>query len=145
MLREVGRNKRRRRVTNKVRHLSSSARRRLWEQAKVANLGEVHNQGRVSRSRLRLVEDSRVRRAANEKECRGLVVSRLRRNSNRNSASSSNSAVVSLPQPIVASHKASRRAGSRDNQKKRHRHGHINFGAITPAAPERESPEPLFA
>ena len=108
-----------------------------------------------NRSRRQLVLEPRVRRAAKEKECRALMVSPVdrpevvqrlaqlsvrtdRRNLRHNSTSrrSSSSPVARLPRPITARHKDSQKAGSRDNQKKRHRHGHNNFGAITPAAPE---------
>jgi hypothetical protein len=66
------------------------------------------------------------------------MLSRLLRNSasSRSSSRSSDSAVVRLPQPIMVRRKDSQKAGGRDNQKKRQRHGHNNFGAITPAAPE---------
>ena len=49
---------------------------------------------------------------------------------------SSSSTVARLPQPITARHKDSRKVETKNNQKKRHRHGRNNFGAITPAAPE---------
>jgi len=82
----------------------------------------------ISRSHLRLVEDRRMKRAANEKECRGLVVKRLRHNSNSSHSShSSGSKVPRLPQPITARDMASRKAETRGNQKERHRHGRNNF------------------
>jgi hypothetical protein len=77
-----------------------------------------------------------MKRASNEKECRGLTLSRRRPST---SGSNSNEA-ARLPQPITAS----RKVETRDNRKKRHRPGRINFGAITPAAPERKTPEPLL-
>ena len=84
-----------------------------------------------------MVQGKRMKCAPNERECRALMVSRLRRSSaSSNSSRSSGSAVVRLPQPIMGRHKDSQKAGGRDNQKKRQRHGHNNFGAITPAAPE---------
>jgi hypothetical protein len=55
------------------------------------------------------------------------MVSRLRRNSA--SSRNSGSRVGRLLQPITARHKDSRKAGRLNNQKKRHRHGHNNFGA----------------
>ena len=88
------------------------------------DLGEVQPDF-ISRSRLRLVEDRRMKRAANEKQCRGLVVNRLRHNSN--SSHSSGSKVPRLPQPITARDMASRKAETRGNQKERHRHGRNNF------------------
>ena len=66
-----------------------------------------------------------MKRAANEKECRGLAVNRLRHNSN--SSHSSGSKVPRLPQPITARDMASRKAETRGNQKERHRHGRNNF------------------
>ena len=38
----------------------------------------------------------------------------------------------------------SRKVETRDNQRKRHRHGRNNFGAVTPAAPERENSGAAF-
>jgi hypothetical protein len=70
------------------------------------------------------------------------MVSRLRRNSA--SSRSSGSRVARLLQPITARHRDSRKAERLNNQKKRHRHGHNNFGAIITAAPEEKIPEPLF-
>ena len=124
----------RRRVPTNV---SGSARRRLLAQVKVSSVVEVGRLDSVNRSRRLLVAEPRVKRAAKEKECRALMVSRLRHNSpsSRSRRSSGNEA-PRLPQPITARHKDSQKAGRRDNQKKRHRHGHNNFGAITPAAPE---------
>jgi hypothetical protein len=52
--------------------------------------------------------------------------------------------VARLPQPITARATDSRKAETRNNQKKRHRHGRSSFGAITPAAPERDTPGPLL-
>jgi hypothetical protein len=78
------------------------------------------------------MEDRRMKRAANEKECRGLVVKRLRHNSH--SSHSSGSKVPRLPQPITARDMASRKAETRGNQKERHRHGRNNFSAIVAAA-----------
>ena len=76
--------------------------------------------------------DKRMKRVPNEKECRGLVVNRLRHNSNSSHSSGSN--VPRLPQPITAKDMASRKAETSDNQKKRHRQGHDNFSAIVVAA-----------
>ena len=85
----------------------------------------------------------RMKRAPKEKECRALMVSRLRHNSTSSRRSSSNK-VARLPQPITARDRGSRKVGRKDNQKKRHRHGRNNFGAITPAAPERENSGAAF-
>ena len=103
----------------------------------MGNVAAVRRLDFVNRSRRRLVAEPRVKRAAKEKECRALMVSRLRHNST--SSRSSGSEVARLPQPITARDKGSRKVGRKNNQKKRHRHGHNNFGAITPAAPEREN------
>ena len=81
----------------------------------------------------------RVKRAAQAKECRALMVSRLRRNS-----TSSSSEVARLPQRITARPTDSRKVERENRKKKRHRHGHNNFGAITPAAPERKFRSRLF-
>ena len=103
----------------------SSARRRPWERVNAGNLAEVHNQDRVSRSRLRPVEDRRMKRAANEKECRGLVVSRLRHNSN--SVRNSSSKGARLVQWIRNRVAGSRKADNEDNRDKRHRQGSNNI------------------
>jgi len=70
-------------------------------------------------------QDKRMKRAPNEKECRGLVVNRLRHNSD--SSHSSGSKVPRLPQPIMARDMSSRKAETRGNQKERQRHGRNNF------------------
>ena len=113
-----------------------SARRRLWARLNISNVEPVRHLEFGNRSRRLLVAEPRVRRAAKEKKRRALMVSRLRRNSNSASSRSNGSRVARLPQPIAARHKDSRKAGGRGNQKKRHSHGHNNFGAVTPAAPE---------
>ena len=84
-----------------------------------------------------------MKRAPNEKECRARTLSHLRHNS-RSSSGSSGSKVAHLQQPNTARDTGSRKAETRSNQKKRHRPGRNNFGALTPAAPERETPEPLL-
>jgi hypothetical protein len=127
----VGQDRFRRRVTSENLSVSGSARRRLLAQLNTDNMTEVHRPDFISRSRLRLVEDLRMKRAANEKECRALTLSRRRpsasssssnSNSNSNNSSSSNSNEASrLPQSITAKNKDSRKVERRDNQKKRHR------------------------
>jgi hypothetical protein len=92
----------------------------------VSSVEEVGHPDFGNRSRRLLVAEPRVRRAANEKGRRAPMVSRLRRNS---SSSRSSGRVARLPQPIAARHKDSQKAGDRDNQKKRHSHGH-NFGCL---------------
>jgi hypothetical protein len=131
----VGRNRFRRRGTNKDRSVSGSARRHLLAQLSPGNLAEVQRREFISRSRLRLMQDVRMKRAPNEKECRALVFSRLRHNSTSSRSSSSNE-VARLRELTAARDSGSRKVGSKDNQKKRLRHGRNNFGAITPAAPK---------
>jgi hypothetical protein len=131
----------RRRVTSENLSVSGSARRRLLAQLNTDNMTEVHRPEFISRSRLRLVEDLRMKRAANEKECRALTLSRRRPSTSSNSSSNE---AARLPQPITARDTGSRKVERRDNQKKRHRQVSNNFGALTPAAPEREVPESLF-
>jgi len=104
----------------------SSARRHLWEQLSTANLAEPHNQDSVSKSRLRPVEDRRMKRAPNDKECRVLVGSRLRHN-RTSSRSCSGSKVARLPQPITARVMGSREVGKENNRDKHHRQGSNNI------------------
>jgi hypothetical protein len=114
--------------------VSDSARRHLLAQLNMRNLAAVHRLDFISRSHLRLAEDARMKHARNEKECRALTLSHLRHNST--SSRSSGSKVARLPQPITARATDSPKVDRRDNQRKRQRQGRINFGAITPAAPE---------
>jgi len=125
------------RVTTNV---YGSARRRLLALLNTGNMAEVHRPDFVNRARIRLVADPRMKRAPNEKECRALTLSHHR----PSTSSSSSNEVARLPQPITAKGTGSRKVETRDNQKKRRRQGRINFGATTPAALERETPEPLF-
>ena len=135
----VGQDRFRRRVADENLSVSGSARRHLLAQLNTDNMTEVHRPDFISRSRLRLVEDLRMKRAANEKECRALTLSRRRpstsASSNSSSSSSSNEA-SRLPQSITTRDKDSRKVERRDNQKKRHRQVSNNFVAIKPAAPE---------
>jgi len=146
----VGQDRFRRRVTSENLSVSGSARRRLLAQLDTGNMTEVHPPDFISRSRLRLVEDLRTKRAAKEKECRALTLSRRRpstsasSNSNNSSNSSNSNEAARLPQSITARDTTSRKVERRDNQKKRHRQVSNNFVAITPAAPDRETPEPLL-
>ena len=138
----MGQDRFRRRVTSENLSVSGSAHRRLLAQVNMDNMTEVSRLDIVNRSRLRLVEDLRMKRAPNEKECRALTLSR-RRPSTSASSSSSNEA-ARLPQSITARDTGSRKVERRDNQKKRHRQGSNNFGAITPAAPGRENSGAAF-
>jgi hypothetical protein len=106
----------------------------------VDNLAEAHAPKFINRWRLRLVERMRMKRASNEKESRALTLSRRRPST---SSSNSNEA-ARLPQPITGRDTGSRKVETRDNRKKRHRQSRINFGAITPAAPEQENSGAVF-
>ena len=124
---------------NRIRHrvtmnVYGSARRRLWPQVNTGNAAAVSRLDFINRLPRHPVAERRVRRAAKEKECRALMVSRLRHNST--SSRSSGPKVARLPQPITARATDSRKVDRRDNQRKRHRQVRNNFGAITPAAPE---------
>ena len=165
MLGKVDQNRFRGRGARRDSRVNDSGRRRLPAQVNRSSVAEVRGPNCVNWSRRRRLADLRVTRRAegkehrahmanglrrqpaepvkgmqmncapNEKECRALMVSRLH-NSNSARSRSNGSPVARLPQPIAARPKDSRKAGRRDNQKKRHRHAHNNFGAITPVAPE---------
>ena len=140
--RMAGQDRLRRRVTREDLSVSGSARRHLWAQLNISNVEPVRHLDFGNRSPRLLVAEPRVRRAAKGKECRALMVSRLRHNSA--SSRSSGRKVARLPQPIKARPTGSRKV---ENKKQKNQHpcrGHNSFGAITPAAPERETPEPLF-
>jgi len=114
----VGQDRFRRRVTSENLSVSGSARRRLLAQLNMSRVADVSRLDFINRSRLRLVEDLRMKRAPNEKECRARTLSRRR--SSRSNNSCSNEA-ARLPQPITARDTCSRKVQRRDNQKKRHR------------------------
>ena len=135
----VGQDRFRRGVTRENLSVSGSARRRLLAQLNTGSLAAVHRPDFINRSRLRLVEDLRMKRAANEKEGRALTLSRR-----RPSTSPSNNEAARLRQPITARDTGRGKVERRDNQKKRHRQVSNNFGAITPAAPERENSGAAF-
>jgi len=129
--RMVGQDRLRPRVTREDSSVSGSARRRLWAQLNISNVEPVRHLDYGNRSPRLLVAQPRMRRAPNEKECRAFTLSRR-----RPSASSSSNEAARPRQPITDRGRASRKVGRRNNQKKRHRHAHNNFGAITPVAPE---------
>jgi len=133
----VGQDRFRRGVTRENLSVSGSARRRLLAQVNVSSVAEVSRLDIVSLSRPRRLADQRVKRASQEKECRALTLSRRRPSSSSNEA-------VRLPQLIMARDRGGRKVERRDNQKKRHRQVSNNFGAITPAAPERENSGAAF-
>ena len=118
---KVAQNRIRLRVTTNV---YGSARRRLLAQLNTGNLAAVHRPDFISRSRHRLVEDPRMKRAPNEKECRALALSRRRLST---STSNSSNEAACLPQPIMPRGTGSRKVEIRDNQKKRRRQGTNNF------------------
>jgi len=107
--------------------------RRLWEQLTTANLAEVPLPDHISRSRLRPVQDMRMKGASREKECRALTVSRHHPSTNSSSSNNNNEA-ARLPQPITARDTRSRKAGVKDNQDKRRLPGSSNFVALIVAA-----------
>lgn len=111
------------RVTTNV---YSSARRRLLALLNTGNLAAVHLPDYIRRSRLRPVEDRRMKLASNEKEYRALMLSRRHLSASTSSSSNSNGA-ARLPQPITARDTGSRKVDRRDNQKKRHRQGRDNL------------------
>ncbi|HEU0039397.1 MAG TPA: hypothetical protein VFR76_08995 [Verrucomicrobiae bacterium] len=135
----MGQDRFRRRVPSENLSVSGSPRRRLLAQLIMGNMAEVHRPDFINRSRLRLVEDLRMKRAANEKECRALTLSRR-----RPSTSPSNNEAARLRQPITVRDTGSRKVERRSNQKKRHRQVSNNFVAIRPAAPERENSGAAF-
>ena len=90
---------------NRIRHrvtmnVYGSARRRLWPQVNTGNAAVVSRLDFINRLPRHPVAERRVRRAAKEKECRVLMVSRFRHNST--SSRSSGRKVARLPQPIKA-------------------------------------------
>src|SRR5262245_55005841 len=119
-------------VRSKAFSVSVSAQRHLLTQLSKANLAEAHRPKFIRRSRLRPVEDMRMKRGPNEKECRAVALSSRRRRISNNSSNEAQR----LPQPITARDTRSRKVGSEDNQDKRHRQASNNFGALTPAALE---------
>jgi hypothetical protein len=136
--RRAGQDRFRRRVTSENLSVSGSAHRRLLAQVNMSSVAEVSRLDIVSLSRPRRVADQRVKRAPQEKEYRAC---RLNRHHRRRSSSDSRRSNEGgrLPQPITARDRGGRKVGRRGNQKKRHRQVSNNFGAITPAAPEREN------
>lgn len=137
---------------------NDSARPRLPARVNRSRVAEVRRPEFVNRSRHLLVAHLRVKHALEEKELRAHMANRLRRQPvegakhaakdneyrPRKVSGSSNRAAARLAQPSAARDKASRKVERSEHQKKRHRQGNNNFGAITPAAPEQKTPEPLF-
>jgi hypothetical protein len=102
-----------------------SARRHLLVQLNRGSLAAVRRRDFVSTSRRPLVEQTPMKRALAEKGWRQLTVSHLRHNSS--SRRNSGSKVARLLQPRTGRHTDSRKADRGDNQRKRHRQGHINL------------------
>jgi len=125
----VGQDRFRRRVPSENLSVSGSARRRLLAQLITGNMAAVHRPDFINRLRLRLVEDLRMKRAANEKECRALTLSRRRPSTSASKSSNNSNEASRLPQPITARDMDSRKVERRDNQKKRHRQVSNNFVA----------------
>jgi hypothetical protein len=123
--RMVGRNRFRRRGKNADRSVSGSARRHPLAPLSTGNLTGVRHREFTSRSRLRLVQDMRMKRAPNEKEFRVLTLSRHRPTTSARNSSSNEAA--RLPQPITARDTGSRKVGIKGNPKKRHRRGRTNI------------------
>jgi hypothetical protein len=113
----------------------------LSAQPNVSSVKPVPHLGSGSRSRPRLVEEMRMKRASNEKEPRLLTVSRLRRNNT--SRHSNGNKVPRLPQPITARPMDNRKV-ERSNQKKRHRHIRNNFAQQHQRLRDVKTPEPFF-
>jgi hypothetical protein len=131
----VDRNKFRRRSASEDLSVNDSGRRRPWVAPNVSSVAELR-QKFGNRSRNLVVEDRQVKHAAKEKEYKVPMVSRRISSSSGSSGSSSEAARLAQPSADRRKGRGSRKAGKRGHQKKRHRHAHNNFGAITPVAPE---------
>jgi len=141
--RRAGQDRPRRRVTAEDWSVSASARRhRRAAQLNISNVESARQREFGNRSPRLPVEEPRVRRVTKGKECRALMVSRLRQYSD--SSRNSGRKVARLPQPIKARPMGSRKLENKKQKNQHPRRGHNNFGATIPAAPERETPEPLF-
>ena len=132
--RMVGQDRLRRRVTAEDLSVSGSARRHLRAQPNISNVEPARQREFGNRSPRLPVGEPRMRRASKEKECRALMVSRLRHNSA--SSRSSGRKVARPPQPIKAKPTGSRKLENKKQKNQPPCRGHNNFGAITPAAPD---------
>jgi hypothetical protein len=101
------------------------------------NLAEVHRPNLVSRSRIRLAENVRMKRAPNKKECRATTLSRSRPSTSASSSNNNNGA-VRLPQAITDRGKGNRKVARKERQRKRHPQDRDNFVARTPATPKKK-------
>jgi len=121
----VGQSKMCRRVASEHLSVNDSARRHLRAQVNTSSVAqEVRRLELMNQAMHRPEAELRAKREGKKKGCRALRVSR------------SSSEAARLPQSITARDRGSRKVAGGDHQKKRHRHGHNNFVAITPPAPE---------
>lgn len=95
----------RRRIASENLSVSGSARRRLWARVNTANAAEVRRRDFVNRELRQVVEDLPMKRAADNRECRALKLSRR------------NNEVARPPQWNAARHRGSRKA-ARENRKR---------------------------
>ena len=121
---KVRQDKFRRKIASEVLSVSGSARRFLWAQANMANVAEVRHRDFVNRCLRQVVEDLRMKRAADKKEHR---VFRVSRHINE---------VARLAQRNAARHRGSRKA-ARENRKKEHHHRGHNSSIFVAASPCR--------
>lgn len=137
--RTVGQDRFRRRV---MMNAYGSARRRLWAQLNISSAAERHLDC-GNRSRRLLVAQPRVKRGANEKECRALMVSLLRHNSTSRRSSGSKEVAPRLPQPITVNPTGNRKV-ERGSQKRRHPRIRNNFAQQHQRLRDMKTPEPFF-
>jgi hypothetical protein len=121
----------RHRIASEDMSVSGSAHRRLWARVKAANAAEVRRRDFVNWELRQVVEDLPMKRAADNRECRALKVSRR------------NNEVARLVQRNAARHRGSRKAARENRKKERHRRGHNSSDAIVVATPEPKSPGSL--
>src|SRR5262249_50720063 len=119
----------RRRIASEDLSVSGSARRRLWAQTNAAN--EVRHLQVVNRRCRELMEDHRMKRAANKKGRRAFAVNRH------------NSGGVRLTQRNADRQRDSPKAARENRKKEHHRRGHNSSDAIVAATPEPKIPGSL--
>jgi hypothetical protein len=119
----------RRRIASEDLSVSGSARRRLWVQTNTAN--EVRHLQVVNRRCRELMEDHRMKRAANKKDREAFK------------GSHHNNELARLAQQNAASHRDSPKAGRENRKKERHPRGHNSCDAIVAATPEPKIPGSL--
>jgi hypothetical protein len=121
----------RRRIAREEMSVSGSARRSPWARVKAANAAEVRRRDFVNRELRQVVEDLPMKRAADNRECRALKVSRR------------NNEVARSPHRNAAKHRCSRKAATENRKKERHRRSHNSFDAIVVATPDWRNPGSL--